>query len=334
MSEVSPSSLIDRLRAEPHLFDPDAAQLLLELAGDKITSTVLTSHATNNHVATALSSAENRGEKISIHANYIGFVGPVAALPAVYTDRALDEKRLRSSSYFDFLEIFAAELRELFFASSRKYRLSSLIQLFGIGPKNKVTRSIYALLGLASPKLVDQLVIASEVPLYFSGFFANQRRTATNLRLMLAEFLGYEVTVHQFQKRWLQVDISEQTQLGSGSRENALLGVTAIAGSSYADRRSAIRVSIGPLRYGEYLSLMPAQKKFAELTELIRLYCGPSLSFEIQLILAKEDIPESRLESGSPVGRLGWDLWVRQAPAPEDSADAVFDPDKVAQAAN
>ncbi len=90
----------------------------------------------------------------------------------------------------------------------------------------------------------------------------------------------------------------------------------------------------GPLRYGEYLSLMPAQKKFAELTELIRLYCGPSLSFEIQLILAKEDIPESRLESGSPVGRLGWDLWVRQAPAPEDSADAVFDPDKVAQAAN
>ncbi len=147
MSEVSPSSLIDRLRAEPHLFDPDAAQLLLELAGDKITSTFLTSHATNNHVATALSSAENRGEKISIHANYIGFVGPIAALPAVYTDRALDEKRLRSSSYFDFLEIFAAELRELFFASSRKYRLSSLIQLFEIGPKNKVTRSIYALFG-------------------------------------------------------------------------------------------------------------------------------------------------------------------------------------------
>jgi type VI secretion system protein ImpH len=324
-------TLIGRLAAEPHLFDPDAAQLLLELAGGKTGSTVsLTSHATNTHVASALSRADSRGEKVTIHANYIGFVGPVAALPAVYTDRALDEKRLRSSSYFDFLEIFAAELRDLFFASSRKYRLSSLIQLFGIGPKNKITRSIYALLGLASPKLVDQLVISPEVPLYFSGFFANQRRTATNLKLMLAEFLGHEVTVHQFQKRWLPVDVSEQTQLGSSTRENALLGVTAIAGSSYADRRSAIRISIGPLRYAEYLSLMPAQKRFAELTELIRLYCGPSLSFEIQLILAKEDVPEARLQGSSPVGRLGWDLWVRQAPAANDSSDAVFDPDKIA----
>ncbi|EJM97820.1 type VI secretion system baseplate subunit TssG [Phyllobacterium sp. YR531] len=334
MSDASEHSLIDRLESEPHLFDPDAAQLLLELAGEKASSISLTSNATHNHVATALSPAERKGGKVNILANYIGLVGPVAALPAVYTDRALDEKRLRSSSYFDFLEIFAAELRELFFASSRKYRLSSLIQLFGIGPKNKVTRSIYALLGLASPKLVDQLVIPPEVPLYFSGFFANQRRTATNLRLMLAEFLGYQVTVHQFQKRWLSVDTSEQTQLSSDAKENALLGVTAIAGSSYADRRSAIRISIGPLRYGEYLSLMPAQKKFAELTELTRLYCGPSLSFEIQLILAKEDIPEARMHSGSPVGRLGWDLWVRQAPAANDSVDAVFDPDKTTKAAS
>lgn len=323
-------SLLDRLKAEPHRFDPDAAHLLLELAGEKAgENIVLTSHATHNHAATALSGAENRGETINIHANYIGLVGPIAALPGLYTDRALDEKRRRSSSYFDFLEVFAAELRLLFFASSRKYRLSSLIQLFGIGPKNKVTRSIYSLLGLASPKLVEQLTIAPEVPLYFSGFFANQRRTAVNLRLMLSEFLGYEVMIHQFQKRWLAVDPSEQTQLKSGMRENALLGVTAIAGSSYADRRSAIRISVGPLRYSEYLSLMPAQKKFAELTELARLYCGPSLSFEIQLILAKEDIPEARLQGGMPVGRLGWDLWVRQDPAVKDSADAVFDPDKL-----
>ncbi|UGX89359.1 type VI secretion system baseplate subunit TssG [Phyllobacterium meliloti] len=333
MTDAQPGSLLDRLKADPHLFDPDAAHLLLELAGEKATSTIsLTSHATHNHAATALSGAESRGETVSIHANYIGLVGPVAALPSVYTDRALDEKRRRSSSYFDFLEVFTAELRGMFFASSRKYRLSSLIQLFGIGPKNKVTRSIYSLLGLAAPKLIEGLKIEPEVPLYFSGFFANQRRTAVNLRLMLSEFLGYEVAVHQFQKRWLAVDPSEQTQLGSNSRDNALLGITAIAGSSYADRRSAIRISIGPLRYGEYLSLMPARKKFAELTELVRLYCGPSLSFEIQLILAKEDIPEARLQDGSPVGRLGWDLWVRQAPAAKDSADAVFDPDKTLQA--
>ncbi|MBA8879741.1 type VI secretion system baseplate subunit TssG [Phyllobacterium myrsinacearum] len=329
MSDVQPISLLDRLKADPHLFDPDAAHLLLELAGEKATSSIsLTSNATHNHAATALAGAESRGDTINIHANYIGLIGPVAALPSVYTDRALDEKRRRSSSYFDFLEIFAGELRGLFFASSRKYRLSSLIQLFGIGPKNKITRSIYSLLGLAAPKLIEGLKIEPEVPLYFSGFFANQRRTAVNLKLMLSEFLGYEVTVHQFQKRWLAVDPSEQTRLGSDSPENALLGITAIAGSSYADRRSAIRISIGPLRYSEYLSLMPARKKFAELTELVRLYCGPSLSFEIQLILAKEDIPEARLQGGSPVGRLGWDLWVRQAPAVKDSADAIFDPDK------
>lgn len=330
MTDVRPVSLLDRLKAEPHLFDPHAAHLLLELGGEQAASAVtLTSHATHSHAATALSGTENRGGNIHIHANYIGLIGPVAALPSVYTDRALDEKRRRSSSYFDFLEIFAGELRQLFFASTRKYRLSSLIQLFGIGPNNKITRSIYALLGLAAPKLIEGLRIEPEVPLYFSGFFANQRRTAINLKLMLSEFLGYEVAVHQFQKRWLPVDPAEQTRLGRDRQENALLGITAIAGSSYADRRSAIRIAIGPLRYGQYLSLMPAGKKFAELSELVRLYCGPSLSFEIQLILAKEDIPEARLQGGSSVGRLGWDLWVRQAPAGKDSDDAVFDPDKI-----
>ena len=72
---------------------------------------------------------------------------------------------------------------------------------------------------------------------------------------------------------------------------------------------------------------MPDRKLYAELAELIRLYCGPSIMFDIQLVLKKEHVPPTRLDSRSPVGRLGWDSWALGGGAGADSRDTVFDPD-------
>jgi type VI secretion system protein ImpH len=326
-------TLAQRLEAAPHLFDPDMArhvrETLPDMAPENLAAEVV-SNPTNRFEPVQLTRDDSRAGDRRIAGNYLGLVGPVAALPSNYTHAAIAERKRRSASFFDFLELFAAELRLMFIDAHRKYRLPSLFQLYRTGQENRITSAVFALMGFATPKLRSKLTIHEELPLYYAGFFSDQRRTAVNLELMVNDFLGLPVEVIQFQKRRLPIPEDEQTRLGNDFGANAVLGQTAVGGASYLDRSSAVRVRIGPVDYAQYLSLMPDRKLYPQLTELIRLYCGPSISFDLQVVLSKDAIPQTRLDARSPVGRLGWDTWAIQSRASKDSEDTVFDPDLIA----
>lgn len=325
------SSLAERLDAAPEKFDPDIARhvrdTLLEDAPENLRAGEM-SNPTNRFQPTMFVRDDTRAGANRIAANYLGLIGPVAALPSSYTDASIAERKRRSSSLFDFFELFARQLRDMFVDAHRKYRLPSLFQLYRTGKGNRITSSVFSLMGFSSTAMRSKLKLHEEIPLYYAGFFANQRRTAVNLELMLQDFLGLPVSIQQFQLRRLPIAEDEQTRLGFDV--NAILGQTAVAGSTALDRTSAIRVRIGPVNYIRYLSLMPDRPLYPQLVELIRLYCGPSLSFDLQVVLAKADIPQAKLDATSPVGRLGWDMWVREQTAAKDSDETVFDPDILA----
>lgn len=337
MSAPAGKTLAERFNAAPELFDPDIARRILDTLPEGAPENLKAgdiSNPTNLMAPTIFSKDVSRAGEDRISANHMGLLGPVAALPASYTHAAILERKRRSHSLFDFLELFAAELRSLFVDAHRKYRLPSLFQLYRAEAGNKISASIYALMGFATERERDQLTVDRELPLYYAGYFADQRRTAVCLENMLNDFLGFEVKVEQFRLRRLQISEDEQTRLGEAAPANAALGVTAVAGATSPSRRGAVRVVIGPLAYPQYLSLMPDRRLYAELAELIRLYCGPSIMFDIQLVLKKEHIPQTRLDSRSPVGRLGWDTWALGGAAATDSRDTVFDPDLARPAAS
>jgi type VI secretion system protein ImpH len=325
-------SLASRVEAEPHLFDPDVLKLVQDTLTAEQRSETLDaeiSNPTNLFMPTRFVKDESRAGAGRIAANYMGMVGPVPALPANYTHAAIIERKRRSSSLFDFLELFAQELRSYFVTAHRKYRLPSLFQLYRVKADNKITAAIYSLMGFATKRHRDALRLHEEVPLYYAGYFADQRRPAISLELMLNDFLGIPVKVHQFHLRRLAISEDEQTRLGGISLENSILGQTAIAGATCLNRTGSIRITIGPVGYAHYLALMPDRHLYGELTELIRLFCGPSINYDIQIVLKKEDIPQTRLDSNSLVGRLGWDSWALQGHAMQDSGDTIFDPELV-----
>jgi type VI secretion system protein ImpH len=332
IKENTSKSLLERLNDGPHMFDPDIVRLVQDTlpsgAPENIQADVV-SNPTNLFMPTVFAKDVSRAGEGRIAANYLGLVGPISALPANYTHSAIVERKRRSASLFNFLELFANELRNLFVEAHRKYRLPSLFQLYRVGSSNKITSSIFALMGFSSAEKRAKLRIHDEVPLYYAGYFADQHRTAISLELMLNDFLGLAVKVKQFHKRRLSIAEDEQTRLGGPSLENSALGRTAVAGATCVDRRGNIRITIGPVDYFQYLSLMPDRALFSQLVELIRLYCGPALKFDIQVVLGKAHVPQLRLDSQSPVGRLGWDTWSRQGEAGKDSWDTVFDPDLI-----
>jgi type VI secretion system protein ImpH len=321
-------SLAVRVDAAPHRFDPDIVKLVQDTLPPEQLETEI-SNPTNLFAPTRFVKDDSRAGAGRIAANYLGMIGPVPALPANYTHAAIIERKRRSSSLFDFLELFAQELRSFFVTAHRKYRLPSLFQLYRIGADNKITAAIYSLMGFATERHRDALRLHKEVPLYYAGYFADQRRPAICLELMLNDFLGIPVKVHQFHLRRLAISEDEQTRLGGVRRENAILGHTAIAGATCLNRTGSIRITIGPVGYAQYLALMPDRSLYGQLTELIRLFCGPSINYDIQIVLRKEEIPQTRLDSKSPVGRLGWDSWALQGQAVQDSGDTIFDPEFV-----
>jgi type VI secretion system protein ImpH len=336
VSAAKGKTLAQRFDDAPDLFDSDIARLVQDtLPGDAPENLKAgdISNPTNLMVPTVFSKDVSRAGEDRISANYLGMLGPVAALPASYTHAAIMERKRRSHSLFNFLELFAAELRQLFVDAHRKYRLPSLFQLYRSGAGNKISGSIFALMGFATERERARLTVDEEIPLYYAGYFADQRRTAICLECMLNDFLGFPASVEQFRLRRLAISEDEQTRLGAATLANAALGQTAVAGAASPSRRGSIRIAIGPLDYPQYLSLMPDRMLYAQLTELIRLYCGPSIMFDIQLILKKEHVPQTRLDHHAPVGRLGWDSWALCGGAGTDSRDTVFDPDTARPAA-
>jgi type VI secretion system protein ImpH len=172
--------------------------------------------------------------------------------------------------------------------------------------------------------------------LRYSGFFAHRPRNAVSLEAMLRAFLKLPVQVIQFQGQWLRLEASNCTALGGRPVNNAM-GINVIVGDRVWDVQSKIRIRLGPLTYPQFQSFLPdrsptpRRKALFLLSQLVRLYVGPELDVEFQLVLSKDEVPSCTLGAkDSAMGsRLGWNTWSRKKPKELDAEEAVFQADEL-----
>ena len=102
--------------------------------------------------------------------------------------------------------------------------------------------------------------------------------------------------------------------------------------------RSKIRIRLGPLSYFQFLQFLPdrsperSRKAIFLLGHLVRLYVGPELDYDVQVILQAADVPPLQLTESPALGpgpRLGWNTWVCSGPLDRDADDAAFEGDEV-----
>ena len=58
----------------------------------------------------------------------------------------------------------------------------------------------------------------------------------------------------------------------------------------------------------------------------VRNYVGFEFDWEVQLVLARDEVPGLRL---GREGRLGWTTWLGARPAPTDADDLVLAPERM-----
>jgi type VI secretion system protein ImpH len=171
--------------------------------------------------------------------------------------------------------------------------------------------------------------------LRYSGMWARRPRTAAGLAAMLADYFEVPVEVEQFRGQWLQLDPSDQSQL-TAECTNCRLGMNLVIGERVWDVEGKIRVRVGPLDYEQFVEFLPYRgavtrsKAFFLLSHLTRLYIGPTLAFDVQLLLRGETVPDSMLaDSSAPGLRLGWNSWLRSGKLRGCVKDAVFEGQEV-----
>lgn len=259
---------------------------------------------------------------------FMGMTGPSGVLPQQFTELLIRSVRAKSFSLRDFLDLFNHRTVSLFYRSWEKYRLPPSYERGGAGGRDAISAALYDLIGLGSGHLRQRLTVDDEAFVHYCGYLSHGPKSAAGLEAMLSDYFERRVEIEQFKGRWMNLAADELTAMpGAHDAESAFcqLGVNAVVGDRVWDVQGSVRIKIGPLTYEQFVRFMPSGEDLKKLAELTRIYVGPGLSVDVQLTLAKEDVPECQLVSeGDGVPRLGWNTWIKHGPFKRDVDDAVY----------
>jgi type VI secretion system protein ImpH len=347
------TSVVERLFEEPHGFEfAQAVQILERAARQHAAETpesgrigedvdprreavrIVVSQALsfpNSEVTDARppvpSEAGNLPRPPALSVAFMGLTGPSGVLPQHYTELLIRSLRDKSFALRDFLDLFNHRLISLFHRAWEKYRLPAAYERYA-PDEDPVTSSLMALVGLDTGYLRRRLAVDDEAIVHYAGHYSHWPRSVAALEAMLSDFFERPVRVEQFRGRWTWLAPDEFTSLPTRSRpEGAFtrLGVDAVVGERVWDVQGSFRIRIGPVGYRQFIHFMPGSEDLAQLVDMTRMFVGPTFSFDMQLTLAKEEVPFLALApEGDYVPRLGWNTWLKHSAFRADASDAVF----------
>ena len=280
---------------------------------------------------------------------FFGLTGPMGVLPSYFHRLIRRRLRARDRVFRDFLDIFNHRALAFFYRAWVKYRFPLAYERVRRGGRRRTpghtaepwpsrraaddsfSRSLLALVGLGTQGQRGRHGHLEPVMLDFAGYFAHLPRTAIGLERILAEHFGLPIQVRQFQGQWLFLEAADRSHLGGLNRHgtaNNRLGGNAVLGDGVWDVASRFRIQIGPLEdFTQFYRFLPVAvgDDLQVLRQLVRVYAGPDLEFDVQLVLPAESW--LRVELGGDQERcpmLGWNVWLRAGPFDAENGDAVF----------
>lgn len=253
--------------------------------------------------------------------NFIGLTGPQGVLPHYYTLHAADRARVRDTALRDFLDIFHHRIVSLFYRAWVKYHPNVKHERDREDP---LAGHVADLIGFGTPGLQGRLTVRDESLLFYSGLLAPHRASAVALEQLLTDYFGVPVTVEQFVGGWYPLERADQCAIGEEGLPSSMLGLGAVVGDEVWDQQAGVRVRLGPLSRKQYDDFLPGSPGLERLRELVRVFARDELRFELQLVLAREEVPPCRVGVGDAALPLGWATWLVTAPPPRDPDDTVL----------
>ncbi len=258
--------------------------------------------------------------------NFMGLTGPSGVLPYHYTELLMERMREKDTTFREFLDLFNHRLISLFYRVWEKHHVEAgLEQALERGKEeDKVSRYLFALMGLATKGLRHRVVKEDRSLLCYAGLVGQRPRSASALQQWLTDYFEVPVGVEQLVGAWFHLEEDDLTRLGPGEKNN-VLGRTAIAGTSVWDQQARFRLRMGPLNFREFSRILPSGRAYPSLVRLTRFFVGPTLDFDVRPILKRTEVPECRLaQRGEYAPYLGWTTWLKTKEFATDTEDVSF----------
>jgi len=327
---VEARALRERLFAEPWSFEFFQAVRLLERLlpertpigefGDPRQEAVrLTSAASVAFPASELQALDESDGQPRMTVNFLGLTGPQGALPLAYSLHVAERVRAGDHALKDFLGIFDHRLLSLFYRAWVKTHVGVA---HGEAARDWLTRHLLNLVGLGTDGLRDRLAVRDEALLFYAGLLSLPTRPAAGLEQLVGDYFGVNVKIEQFVGAWYPLEHDAQSALGEENGGAAPLGLGAVAGDELWDQQSRVRLRIGPLARAQYESFLPGGSAHEPLRALARFYTNDQVDVEIQLVLARDEVP--RLELGDTPLSLSWSTWLHTKPLERDPDESSF----------
>ena len=247
-------------------------------------------------------------ERFLITVGFLGLYGPASPLPSFFTESIYDDDDEDATRARAFLDILHHRLLSLLYRSWTKYRYPVV---FSPNGQDVFSRNLIPLTG--GENVEDSGFSPLEL-LRGLGHLTRLPRSASGLQGLLEEFLdGIPVTIQECAERWAYLKPDQKSSLG---RANASLGLDCLAGEKVKDRGGKFRIVIGPVRYEDFLTLLPQGERYKRLRSLVRLFLIDPLEFEVEAVLMGEETPPAVLDEKSAM-HLGWNSWLSAGSGPD-----------------
>ncbi len=254
---------------------------------------------------------------------FLGLFGPNGPLPLHLTEFARSRSRNFNDPTFErFADIFHHRILSLFY---RAWSQAQPAASFDRPESDRFGEYVASLFGLGMPAFKERDAAPDLAKLYYAGHFSLQTKTASGLEDLLADYFEVPVAIEEFRGSWVEIPEPEWLRMGE-SEATGTLGVSAIVGSRVWDQQLKFRTVCGPMGFEDYERLLPSSPSLPRMSALIRTYIGDELIWDLQLILAHEEIPEIQL---GHAGRLGWTTWLINEVPTEDADDFVIESERI-----
>jgi type VI secretion system protein ImpH len=253
--------------------------------------------------------------------NFFGITGPQGVLPLEYSELVADRVRQRDHALRDFLDLFNHRIISLFFRAWERTHTNGNVAT----GDDALHDHLLDLAGMGTTGLASQLGLPPAALPFYVGLLAIPTRPAVGLELLLGDYFGVPVEVEQFVGGWYSIDEASQCALGDDSTASSQLGVGAVAGDEIWDLQARARLRIGPLSRAQYDTFLPTGRAYRELRALTKFYTGEQVDLELQLVLARDDVPPVSLGADTqPATPLGWCTWLRSRPFTRDASETIL----------
>ena len=261
---------------------------------------------------------------------FFGLLGSQGPMPLHLTEYVRERLRYRNDpTAARFLDIFHHRLLSLFY---RAWAQSQPAVQHDRPLDDRFAAWLGATLGLGA-EVRTQGHLPEAARLFQAGLLGSRSRHPEGLTKVLSQFFQVPVRIEPYIAHWMTIAPADRTRLGHARNRPeraasapAALGSAVTAGHKLRDRQYKFRIALGPLTLAQYQNVLPGGTAWLQLRDWVRQYTGLDLLWDVQLCLARTEVPQPRLRERPMLGVAAW-LGRIDPKSARDRADLRLRPD-------